>query len=289
MTIAARFRCRDGVVLCADTQETIPDYLKTSAPKLDSFQHDHNYRLALTGAGESDMIDMVFQQLMRRLMVDQHDYEFIERTIRDVIGETVREHVHPAPKEDRPWFHLLIAVQVKGQRVRLLKTTGTVVRQVVGFACVGGVAFAHDAVAGFDVGEMPMCVVRGLAIHVLQRVKHYDPNCGKRTQVTMLYDDWDVAYLSQRYIQEVEIYLSDIDVCLRDILQHSLAHRGTDSGMTEALEHLKKHAEEFQRIERERSDERCKLRDEFLVHPDTMIIPKKSDVASPDGDTESRK
>jgi hypothetical protein len=40
MTIAAGFVCKDGVILCADTQETIPGYTKTDAQKLRSFECD---------------------------------------------------------------------------------------------------------------------------------------------------------------------------------------------------------------------------------------------------------
>jgi hypothetical protein len=39
MTIAARFRCNDGVVLCADTEITIPGWLKFPGSKNNEGKH----------------------------------------------------------------------------------------------------------------------------------------------------------------------------------------------------------------------------------------------------------
>jgi hypothetical protein len=64
MTIAAGFRADGGVVLAADTQETIPDYLKTQTSKIALFERSGELRFALTGAGGSDMIEMIYQAIM---------------------------------------------------------------------------------------------------------------------------------------------------------------------------------------------------------------------------------
>src|ERR1700722_7493702 len=52
VTVAAGYHCDDGVVLCADTQETIPGYTKTDANKLIAFPSD-SLNLVFAGAGNN--------------------------------------------------------------------------------------------------------------------------------------------------------------------------------------------------------------------------------------------
>jgi hypothetical protein len=82
MTIAAGFQADGGVVLAADTQETIPDYLKTQTSKIAVFQREEQFRFALTGAGGSDMIEMIYQTIMDRFYEDRKwDYITAEQII----------------------------------------------------------------------------------------------------------------------------------------------------------------------------------------------------------------
>lgn len=280
MTIAAGFRCADGVLICADTQETFPDYLKTYTSKISTFQHEQDYRLALSGAGESDIIEMVFQEIVERLRVKQHDSEFVERTIRDVVYDVTAKHVIPFPKEERPWFHLIIAVQANGARVRLFKTSGSVVRWDHSFACVGEVALAHYAVKDMEFPRLPMCVVRGFAVHMLKQVKDYSPNCGKYSEMVQLYDDWDFSLPSHHYLDRVEVELGVIDNCCRYLFSTALAHRGADSAVNEAWEHLQDHIKEFQAAERARTDDRCRLLEEYLLKRDVFPMAHKADAKS---------
>jgi hypothetical protein len=52
MTIAAGYVCDSGIVLCADTQETIPGYTKNSAHKLMAFE-TADLNLIFAGSGNN--------------------------------------------------------------------------------------------------------------------------------------------------------------------------------------------------------------------------------------------
>ena len=66
MTLIACFKCSDGVVLCADSQETVGEY-RFSRQKLVPFLAG-NFELAIAGSGnDGDLIDSFVQRLQNNL------------------------------------------------------------------------------------------------------------------------------------------------------------------------------------------------------------------------------
>lgn len=69
MTIIAGFRCQDGIVVCADTQETsgpakrnVPKLVFSRGPTLSAGQDkmiNHDLALAMCGAGDGPFVDKV--------------------------------------------------------------------------------------------------------------------------------------------------------------------------------------------------------------------------------------
>ena len=61
VTIAAGFHCIEGIVLCADTQETVDNYIKRNVPKIavrPQWTDDKSIpRVVFAGAGDGDLID----------------------------------------------------------------------------------------------------------------------------------------------------------------------------------------------------------------------------------------
>jgi len=271
MTIAAGFRADGGVVLAADSQETIPDYLKTQTSKFAVFQRKEQFRFALTGAGGADMIEMIYQAIMDRFYENRKwDYITAERVIREVVYQTQRRHVLPYPSGERPNFQLLMALQMKGDSVRLLKTMDTTVRRVEDFACVGDIALAHYAAGEIEFSEMPVCFARSFAIYMISLVKAYSPNCGKRTEVVVFYDDWDGEMLKQQFIQAEEFHIGMIAALAHTLTINSFAHRDTNESLQESLEHLKEHVLSYRKWEIEHSGDNCKLTDQLMAKK-TMI------------------
>src|SRR5437660_5043389 len=63
VAIAAGFVCMDGMILCADTQETITGYTKNSTEKIAKWEDD-NFTLAVAGSGDSEIVQAVSQKLI---------------------------------------------------------------------------------------------------------------------------------------------------------------------------------------------------------------------------------
>ena|SRR2546425_4986830 len=159
MTIAAGFRCKDGIIVCADSQETIPDYVKIYGRKLVVCEHS-DFKIALTGAGGADMLEMIFHAIMQRLGGPEYTVASLQGIISEVVYETYMKHVLPFPRDERPWFQILAGIQIKGEPAVLLKSAETVVTPVDHFSFVGSVAFAHVAVGGLDARSLPLsCAV----------------------------------------------------------------------------------------------------------------------------------
>lgn len=65
MTIALGLRANDGIVLCADTQQTISGYIKTYDGKVDiTAYNDPRVVVAMAGAGTRDYIATARQSIL---------------------------------------------------------------------------------------------------------------------------------------------------------------------------------------------------------------------------------
>ena len=81
MTIIAGFKCLDGIVVCADTQETVGNYSKRNVPKL-RFEAPigamkvlggySNVALAVCGAGHGPFIDKLADEAWKSVEVTKN-------------------------------------------------------------------------------------------------------------------------------------------------------------------------------------------------------------------------
>src|ERR1039458_5671532 len=63
MTMIGAIKCRDGVVLLADGQETISDYAKGAVNKIKYVELIGRIRVVMTGAGDAASIDMIWEKV----------------------------------------------------------------------------------------------------------------------------------------------------------------------------------------------------------------------------------
>jgi len=65
VTTAAAFMCRDGMVICTDTELTLGDALKYSQGKIRFLVADGS-AVVMTGAGHWDYMEMAFEKIAER-------------------------------------------------------------------------------------------------------------------------------------------------------------------------------------------------------------------------------
>src|SRR5208282_837741 len=90
MTIAVGFTTGDAVVLCADSQETVSDYSKTTTQKIKTTTFFNNWRLAIVGSSNaSQYIELFEHELLKRLGSAGEDFNYV-RTV-DIIRATLHQ------------------------------------------------------------------------------------------------------------------------------------------------------------------------------------------------------
>jgi len=150
MTIAAGFVCKDGIVLCADSQESAGDY-KWPVKKLVVNLHS-GLPMIVAGAGFGPAIDTATQKIIERVRGSQ-DQGLILKGIEETLREIHEKDLAFYPVEDSAilQFSLLIAFKPPRAPGGLFSTNGSLMRRVDTFEVIGsGIVtnfFAHTLYA----------------------------------------------------------------------------------------------------------------------------------------------
>jgi 20S proteasome alpha/beta subunit len=187
----------DGVVLCADTQETIPGYTKNSTEKIKIWPEE-NFTLAITGAGDGEIIETLSQRVkkaaMREFMPDNYLYgDRAKELIQDEILYFFERYLLPYPEHERPDVALLIAIQCHHNRY-LLKAVGNTVRDLdpgisSGADCIGsGVMLAHSLTEKLYDPFMELDDLIITACYIVYQAKKWVDGCGGNTDMLVLTD-----------------------------------------------------------------------------------------------------
>lgn len=205
MTIAAAFRCTDGVIICADTQEVVPNFTKVnSAGKIACLQRRGGESFVFTGAGDADLIDVAVEKIMDAISnnpdIGVQNYAKFRALLETQAQQIFRDHVAPYaafPRDERPGANLLLSAQclntvqifrIVETRVKRIDTTATSVG--IGNQLATGLLdryFHQNA-------KFSMETTSRLAAFILEQVKEYVPDVGGYTDMVRQPHDGDVQY-----------------------------------------------------------------------------------------------
>jgi 20S proteasome alpha/beta subunit len=207
MTIAAGFVCRDGIVLCADSQESAGDYKwpvkKLVIPK----NMMGKTRIMIAGAGFGPAIDTATQKILNRVSMHQLNYEEILRNIEEVLREIHERDLafYPTRNQEDVQFQLLIAFTASEGYGGLFSTSGSLVKRVENFEVIGsGMVtnfFAHSLYRknSWDSPLLSLSEGKVLAAYLIHLAKLQLSSIGGRSQIAAIDDgggiqvaDWDV-------------------------------------------------------------------------------------------------
>jgi hypothetical protein len=192
VTIAIGLLATDGIVIAADTQTGITDYLKMSYGKI-AFGRTLNAgkpapNFAITGAGNSPYLEAIRQSEMDQYFKRDLDTPIaeVENGIRQRIDDFYSRHVAPfASSPGYPDVSLLIAAH-SGNKRAVWYTEKNLLVPCMQYAAVGaGTMYArillHKLWAEFDLREALL-----LAAYVIYHVKECVDGCGHDSQVVFL-------------------------------------------------------------------------------------------------------
>jgi 20S proteasome alpha/beta subunit len=124
MTIAAGVICSDGIILCADSEQSLGEH---------KFQHDKIFTfedcLIVTGAGATGFIRMAFDKLCDEYKgarpVNASDArDIVEKVVRNLYAEHIFKFYQPSDPQ-RPVIEMVVATRCGEGKLALVKTSET--------------------------------------------------------------------------------------------------------------------------------------------------------------------
>lgn len=257
MTIAAGFRCLDGIVLCADTEHTVGETLKLSRAKIfriPQSRSNEKYALVIAGAGDSDFVNMTVQKIGRGLEIRtnpvlQDIHEVVEETVLEVYGR----HIHLDPTEPRykPVVDLLIAVWTPSA-MDFFKTSSTAVSRVARYDCIGtGTTLASYLCETLLYDALPLKYGLLLAIHLLKQTKKYAPYCGGESNIAILQDNGEASVFTTADILDKELWVETFEAAVCPLRYESADVEISDHQWQEALGKFSEKINAFRSMEKE--------------------------------------
>jgi 20S proteasome alpha/beta subunit len=207
VTIAAGFVANDGIVLCADTQQTISGYIKTYDGKVHLYvSRGYEVTMAVAGAGTSDYIDTA-RSAITRDFTDHKTLPEIENYLRQELLKFFDEHLARwayFPERERPTVELLIGVTGKKIPPTLFHFAGTAFAPTSHKAIGDGVLLANELINQSCFGNYTVNELGSLAIYILSKVKRGVEGCGGTTHVVGLRKGGDFALTDHKEIKKLE-------------------------------------------------------------------------------------
>ena len=223
MTIAAGFRCADGVILCADTQEVTQGFLKTRVPKLIIRPQGMIVREGIwtvfAGAGHGPLIDKLIDKAWSAVEGAVPFFEPVCNAIEEAIKSYHQEltTLFQSGDPDYPRAELIYGVSVKDD-VGLFKATGPIVNPVPRYETAGSgevlAKYIADVFTPID-GLLSVRQAAIISLYALQQTKEHAEGCGGDSHVVILQRSEDPKSLESPKVAGATYNLWNLEVIAR--------------------------------------------------------------------------
>lgn len=217
MTIVAGFRTYQGIVLCADTQETIGT-AKRQVPKLIchsssavAMRRNPGYlAAAFCGAGDGPFVDLLVDEAWKAAQ-NAPDLDDACNQIIATIKETYREYGQIFQTGSCPSAELLFGVKM-GNESRLFAATGPIVNEKKGYTSSGAGYYLADFLAARmykDYLTLNACVI--LAAYILFQTKEHVEGCGGDSHIAILRNEGISGQVNYKRVESLTKLLQSAD------------------------------------------------------------------------------
>jgi hypothetical protein len=218
MTIGIGFTTGNAVILCADSQETVSDYTKTTTQKIRVTTFFNNWRLAISGAADaSQYIELFENDVVSALGSAGTDFNYMRSV--NIIKATLHK-IHKQyiwlrrGSEGRPSLQFLIAIQginPNPSRGLLISRDGALypVPSYDHYASIGVGYHMAQAIKDRllpDAGliyNSPAEVIAGFGIYILWHVRKSIVGCDGNTLVLIL-QNGTFRWMTHEEVLEIE-------------------------------------------------------------------------------------
>jgi 20S proteasome alpha/beta subunit len=243
VTIAAGFRYRDGILLCAD-REITQGTRKFSQCKIYGEQSP-GVSLGFTFAGSVNYAEMAIQEItavVKSSHLTTHGEIWV--AIKDIIHDIYVDSIGGVleSRQTGTGFNLLVAAWAEGS-LKLYATDDTAITEVPQFRCIGiGEELAkyvleRDFVQGSD--RMSLQTVEVIALRILEHAKQSVTHCGKETDVLILGSDGEITRKTQndyRYeLRMIDLFDDLTSLLLPFALELGISNEERQAGFRLAL------------------------------------------------------
>lgn len=246
MTIAAGFKVRDGIVMCADTMYTAA--MKIHADKLFAGHVDQGlesgdgrcswiFALAGNEAYAKMAIDDCIEAILA-LSAEARNSQSVKSSLRAAIKRVNDEYVdtRPAGEKDLARFELLIAVATTDSVPVLYSTSGPALMESREYECIGSGAYlGHYLIRPAFSESLTISNAVLIAAQALAAAKEYDASCGGRSTFMVLHNDLSITPITHYDFRQMEAKLSDYEQASKEFLLSLGNPRTGDAAFNEAL------------------------------------------------------
>jgi hypothetical protein len=239
VTIAAGFRCRNGIVLCTDSEMTYQEALKVNESKMLHYtSSDSPFHFIMTGAGDWDYVQATFQKVVDRLEGDKGKGTLrLQDALEDTLVEMYGTHIPLAP-EPRPDLSVLVAAFTPEEpQPVLIKSANTLVIGSIKFECIGiGAVLARYLADSFYADSLSLSQGVSLATYILRIAKNYVPKCGGQTSIATFSDSAEINFDFDAQVAALESYFSSVESEIGSILFQCPDEDLSDAQFNESLQ-----------------------------------------------------
>jgi hypothetical protein len=202
MSIGTGLICPDGIILCADSQETSGQYFKSHRPKLVELQLvSPDLKAVVVASGDGSFVDMLIERISEQLDLVNPYIAAVRGAVEDAIRVACGE-IWPlyTTQADKPTAQLLIGIRaIDG--LTLLDAPVPIVKTADLCAFIGwGCDLARYKAKQLNLSGMPVAVAAPLAAYIMDVVKKNVEFCGGETHLAVITSDGTVEHKSQDFI-----------------------------------------------------------------------------------------
>lgn len=189
VTIIAGFQCTDGMLLCADTEQSLGNESKSQAHKI-KVLHLENLKAAVGGSGDAPLCEFVTSGIFERLTHCKNDLDEIEDELKAYCRKIFNENIRVwrgFPKESIPDVSFLVAIaSTNGSRMfkwetNLFSPLHQQQHSSIGVGVLQSETLMEDIRFYYPSRQMLFFAVR-----MMQKVKQLVQGCGGKTEVVFL-------------------------------------------------------------------------------------------------------
>lgn len=205
MTIGLGFSANDGLLLCADMEQTIGGQIKTYDGKVEEIVF-HDAAIAVVGAGDVDYIQTAISAI-KNDFPESAPFPEVEKHLQETLLKFFDNHLarwSSFSEYERPTVELLVGVSGKKIPPTLFHSQGTAFHQTYMMAIGSGVLLANDLMHRYCHANYTVNQLASLAIHILSKVKMGVVGCGGLTHITALRKNRDIAWSEKVAVEKLE-------------------------------------------------------------------------------------